>query len=246
MALGADDVFEVPHTMSSPIAAPGGRRKVRVWDLPTRVFHWLLALLVIGLIVTAKAGGNAMEVHFKLGYAVLALLVFRLIWGFVGGRWSRFSSFFFSPAAIVRYLRGRSAAGELSEIGHSPLGSLSVFALLAVLAAQVVTGLMSDDEIAASGPLVRFVSGATSEKATFWHTGPGQWIIIGLVALHVLAVLFYVIVKRKRLVRPMISGDKPMDAEVPPSRDDLASRVGALVALAVGVALALWVAGLRV
>ena len=79
---------------------------VRIWDLPTRLFHWLLALCVIGLVITANVGGNAMVWHFRLGYAVATLLLFRVVWGLVGGHWSRFSSFLYAPASIVRYLKG--------------------------------------------------------------------------------------------------------------------------------------------
>jgi len=220
-------------------------RKVRVWDLPTRLFHWLLAIAVIGLIATAKVGGNAMEVHFLLGYGVLALLVFRLIWGLAGGYWSRFASFIYTPGSLMRYLRGRSDANDMHEIGHSPLGSLSVFALLLVLVAQVATGLFSDDAIAAAGPLVRFVSDQTSDRLTSWHAGPGQWLVIALVVLHVAAVLYYVIVKRKRLIGAMIVGDKLLSGEVPSSKDGAGSRLAAIVALAIGVGLAVWVASLR-
>ena len=96
---------------------------VRIWDLPTRLFHWLLAASVVALVVTAKVGGNAMVWHFRLGYVVLALLAFRLVWGLVGGRWSRFASFVPTPGRLWRYLRGSSAEAE--SAGHSPLGALS-------------------------------------------------------------------------------------------------------------------------
>ncbi len=106
---------------------------IRIWDLPTRLFHWLLAASVVALVVTAKVGGNAMVWHFRLGYVVLALLAFRLVWGLVGGRWSRFASFVPTPGRLWRYLRGSSA--EADSAGHSPLGALSVLALLGVLIA---------------------------------------------------------------------------------------------------------------
>ena len=123
---------------------------VRVWDLPTRLFHWSLVLTTAALIATAKAGGNAMEWHLRLGYVMLALLAFRVAWGLVGGRWSRFASFLYSPARLWRYLSGKGSGAE--DVGHSPLGALSVFALLALLLAQVASGLMSDDEIAVGRP----------------------------------------------------------------------------------------------
>jgi cytochrome b len=222
-----------------------GLRKTRVWDLPTRLFHWLLAFLVIALIVSAHIGGNAMEWHFRFGYAVLSLLAFRILWGFVGGYWSRFARFFYGPATAWRYFRGRSRPDEFHDVGHNPLGSFSVYALLIVLVVQVVSGLVSDDEIASSGPLVRFVSSGLSSKASAWHADVGQWLIIALAALHVLAVLFYVVVKHKQLIGPMISGDKTLPADVPPSLDGWPRRGLALVLFVACVALSVWIAGLR-
>lgn len=218
---------------------PPGLRRVRVWDLPTRLFHWVLAGCVIGSVISAKIGGNAMVWHFRLGYVVLALLAFRLLWGVVGGRWSRFTSFIYSPAAVLRYLRGQGRADEHLDVGHSPTGALSVFALLAILAVQVGTGLVADDEISNTGPLIRFVSGATSSLATSWHKTYGQWLIISLVVLHVAAIAFYLVKKRQNLVGPMISGDKTLPDAVPASADSATSRglaIALLAACAGGVA----------
>lgn len=198
--------------------------RVRVWDLPTRLFHWVLMACVIGSVVSAKIGGNAMTWHFRLGYVVFALLAFRLLWGLLGGRWSRFASFAYAPATTLRYLRGQARPDEHLEVGHSPTGALSVFALLTLLAAQVGTGLFADDEIANAGPMVRFVSGATSSLATGWHKHWGQWLILALVALHVIAILVYRFRKGRDLVTPMWTGDKPLDASVPASVDTLATR----------------------
>lgn len=215
---------------------------VRIWDRPTRIFHWSLAASVIGLVITAKVGGNAMEWHFRLGHLVLALLVFRILWGLIGGRWSRFSAFVYSPVRLVRYVRGMAHPDD--SVGHSPLGALSVFGLLAVLAAQVVTGLLSDDEIAFAGPLTRFVSNAVVGQATGYHKEIGQYLVLGLVALHVLAILFYVLVRKQRLVRPMLHGDKVLAAPVAPSRDDTKTRLLALVVLALSLGLSWWVSTL--
>ncbi|GAA4351270.1 cytochrome b/b6 domain-containing protein [Variovorax defluvii] len=219
-----------------------GASRTRVWDLPTRLFHWLLALAVIGMIATGL--GGVLEWHFRIGYVVLSLLLFRLVWGFVGGRWSRFAAFVYAPRDVVAYLRGRAHADHL--VGHTPLGALSVFALLAILLAQVATGLVADDEIASTGPLNHFVSRAVASVATGWHRSLGQWLVIGLVSLHVLAVLFYVAVKGQRLVRPMVSGDKLLaHGSVAPSRDDAASRLLALLVFAACAAFAAWIASLR-
>lgn len=215
--------------------------KTRVWDLPTRLFHWLLAAGVVALIITAKVGGNAMQWHLQLGHAVLALLVFRLIWGLVGGHWSRFASFVYAPGQLWRELRGQSDA---TAVGHSPLGALSVFALLLVLLAQVGSGLLSDDEISFAGPLTRFVSSDWVGLATWFHSDVGQYLVIGLIALHLLAIAFYVLVYRRVLVRPMLHGDKLLNRPAPASRDDAATRTAATAVAALSAMLAWWVYGL--
>ena len=126
---------------------------VRIWDLPTRLFHWLLVLCVLGLVVTGQMGGNAMLWHFRLGYAVLSLLVFRLVWGFVGGHWSRWQQLPLRLRLVTDYLHQRQTAGTWA--GHNPIGSWSVLLMLGWLLLQVGTGLVSDDEIVAA---VRFLS----------------------------------------------------------------------------------------
>jgi len=205
---------------------------VRIWDLPTRVFHWALAAAVVAAFVSAKIGGNAMVWHFRFGYVVLALLAFRVIWGFVGGRWSRFASFVPTPGRLARYLRGTPAPGEHLDTGHSPLGALSVFALLLVLAAQVGTGLVSDDEIANVGPLNRLVAVETGLAATSYHRTFGQWLVVSLVVLHVAAIVVYRL-RGRHLVAPMWHGDKWLAPPLPPaSTDTLATRLFAAVLIA--------------
>lgn len=211
---------------------------IRIWDLPTRLFHWLLALCVIGLLITGTLGGAWMEWHLRLGYAVLALLLFRLVWGFLGGRWSRFASFIYSPRSLRGYLRGRAPLEHTA--GHTPLGALSVFALLLALATQVGTGLMSDDEIATFGPLTRFVSGETVSAATGFHKNVGQYLVIGLLLLHLLAIAWHLFVKRQPLVKPMVLGDKQLPAPLPPSRDGLWDRALAGTLLGVCAAFVAW------
>jgi cytochrome b len=207
--------------------------KVRVWDLPTRAFHWVLALCVIGSVISAKIGGNALVWHMRLGYVVFTLLAFRILWGLMGGRWSRFVSFIYAPGAVLRYLRGASRAEEHHDVGHSPLGAFSVFGLLAILAVQVGTGLFADDEIATTGPLNKFVSSATGLSLTAWHKGWGQWLIIALVVLHIAAIVFYLVGRKNNLVRPMLTGDKALPIAAPASADGAIHRViaAALVAL---------------
>jgi len=208
---------------------------VRVWDLPTRLFHWTLAATVVGSVVTAKMGGNAMVWHMRLGYLVFTLLAFRVVWGFVGGRWSRFASFVRAPGDVVRYLLGDQRPGDHFEVGHNPLGGVAVLALLGLLALQVASGLVADDEIATFGPLNRFVSGATAKLATAWHTTAGQGGVIALLALHVAAIGYHWLRRKNNLVLPMLHGDKDLPADTPPARDDRVTRAAALV-LAAGCA----------
>lgn len=202
--------------------------RLRVWDLPTRVFHWLLATCVIGSIVSAKIGGSAMIWHFRFGYVIFSLLLFRILWGFVGGHWSRFATFLPTPGALLRYVRG----GEWRRVGHNPLGALSVVAMLVFLCAQVGTGLFADDEISNTGPLYKFVSGSTSQLATTYHKAIGQWVLITLFALHVAAIVYYALRKRQNLTGAMITGDQAVNAALASSRDSASSRLLAAVLIA--------------
>jgi cytochrome b len=172
-----------------------------------------------------------MEWHFRFGYCVFTLLAFRVIWGFTGGHWSRFASFAYPPHQILNYLRTGGSANH--KVGHNPLGALSVFAMLGVLLLQVASGLMSDDEISASGPLVRWVSSNWVSLATWYHKDVGKTILIVLVITHLLAIMFYRLRKNENLVLPMITGDKLLEHEVRPSSDTASDRLKAAVVLLV-------------
>ncbi len=208
---------------------------VRVWDLPTRVFHWALVAAVVGLVTSAQIGGEAMAWHFRFGYAVLTLLLFRILWGLVGGHWSRFASFIYSPATILGYLKGQGKPEH--AIGHNPMGSLSVFAMLAILLLQVGSGLFSDDEIAAAGPLVSLASNTWVSLATHYHAEIGKLILLGLVLLHVGTILFYRFKKGENLVKPMVHGNKETPLTVQSSRDDAKSRLLAVALLLLSAAM---------
>ncbi|ROZ78965.1 cytochrome b/b6 domain-containing protein [Ramlibacter sp. WS9] len=200
--------------------------KVRVWDLPTRLFHWALVACILASLISGYRGGDAMVWHARIGYTVLTLLLFRIVWGFVGGRWSRFASFLYSPGSVVNYLRGKAHPDHL--VGHNPLGAGSVFAMLAFLLAQLATGLIGDDEIAFTGPFNKFVETSKGLAATWYHKRIGQWVILGLVVLHIVAVLYYLWKKNDNLIKPMLHGDKQLGSTAAPSRDDAASRFAAL------------------
>ena len=199
---------------------------VRIWDLPTRLFHWALAACVIGLVITGQLGGNAMVWHFRLGYAVLSLLLFRGVWGLLGGHWSRWSQLPCHPSKLWAYWQDRSPA--LHQAGHNPLGSWSVLAMLFFLALQVATGLISDDEIANSGPLSSLVSGKVVSLATHWHKQWGKLTLILLIGIHVLALAWYGWRKHPSLVPAMWHGNKNLPVSVPASRDTTSGRLLAL------------------
>ncbi len=197
-------------------------RHVKLWDLPTRLFHWLLVTLIIAAIATAKIGGNAMVWHGRIGLAILGLIAFRVIWGLVGSTYSRFTSFLPTPSSIVAYLRG-----QWHGLGHNPLGALSVLGLLAMIAAQVGTGLFSNDDIAFRGPLFGLIDKDFSDTLTSFH----RQIINGLIALivlHLCAIAFYAHVKKDNLVKPMITGWK----NVEPGQASHVLKGGGVIALA--------------
>jgi cytochrome b len=193
---------------------------VKVWDLPTRLFHWLLVALVVVAFVTGKSGGNAMLYHEWCGSSILALLLFRLVWGFIGSAPSRFGTFLSGPAEVFRYAATLPWRDGPRHLSHNPLGGWSVAAMLFALLAQAGTGLFSNDDIATEGPLYGWVSKSVSDRLTAFHL-LNQEVIVVLVAVHVAAVLFHLVYKRENLITPMITGMKPWDddpAESPPQR----------------------------
>ncbi|WP_300708486.1 cytochrome b/b6 domain-containing protein [Limnohabitans sp.] len=203
---------------------------LRIWDLPTRLFHWLLALCLVGLVITGNVGGNAMVWHFRFGYVVFSLLLFRVLWGLMGGHWSRWSSLPLGFSSLRRYLQGRGQASDLA--GHNPLGAWSVLAMLFFLSLQVGTGLISDDEIANMGPLSSSVSGAWVSAATHWHKHWGKLLLILLVLIHLLAIAWYSWRKRQALVQAMWHGDKVLQNPVLATVDSSRTRWIALALMA--------------
>lgn len=212
--------------------------RIRIWDLPTRVFHILLILCIVGLVITGEVGGDAMRIHFLLGYAVLTLVFFRLVWGLVGGHWSRFIHFVPKPSTLKTYLRALRNQHVHPHVGHNPLGALSVLAMLSILLLQVFSGLMSDDEISNAGPWTALVSSDWVEWATEYHGEVGKTLLLTLIGLHVITVLFYKHVKKDDLISPMLHGDKSVPEGTPAARDSFTSRLfalGVLLGCAYGV-----------
>ena len=211
---------------------------VRVWDLPTRVFHWSLAVLVLCSWVSAENG--LLKLHLWSGLAILTLLLFRILWGFVGSSTARFGQFVRSPRQALGYLRAMKRGEVHLHAGHNPAGGWMVLTLLTVLALQAVTGLFSNDGVRFFGPLAARISAAFSDRLTNLH-GTVFDVILVLVWLHIVAVLYYRYVRADDLVAPMITGRKP-DALMPagPPLQFVALR-WAVLCLAFAVLLVWWI-----
>ena len=210
-------------------------KRVLVWDLPTRLFHWLLVVLVVISFVSGNIGGNAMQYHEWSGFTILALLLLRLVWGVVGSRESRFATFVRGPSTVVRYATTILRSDSTPFRGHNPLGGWSIIAMLLALLVQAATGLFANDDITTEGPLFDWVSKATSDWLTRVHK-LNQEVIIALVCIHVLAVLFYLFHKLENLVNPMITGVKEWRGTGPQpatGRSWIAALIAGLAALAV-------------
>lgn len=206
---------------------------VKVWDLPLRLFHWLLVICVIGALVTIKLGGTWMIWHGRFGLAIIGLLSFRLVWGIAGSTHARFVSFFPTPRRVIRYLRG-----QWEGLGHNPLGALSVFALIGLFGFQALSGLVATDDIAFSGPLTRAVSSDFSSLMSGWHRRTEELLYL-LVGLHVLAIVIYR-VRGHNLLGPMIHGYKK--APHPAAEQANGGRWPALIIALALAALAVWAA----
>jgi len=189
----------------------GDKKRVRIWDLPVRLFHWTLVILLATSYFSGRAGGDWMKLHFWSGYAILTLLLFRIAWGFVGSTTARFSHFVKGPAAWFVYLRN-FAAGRTYEVGHNPVGGIMVVVLILAVLAQAVAGLFSADTDmgTVNGPLANSIADKWVDRLTSFHQ---SWVnvILCLVALHVLAALTYLVWKRQNLIGAMFTGHKPLE-----------------------------------
>lgn len=205
--------------------------RIKLWDLPTRIFHWSLVALLVFAVITGQIGGGAIDWHGKIGLAILGLLAFRIVWGVLGSTYSRFSSFFPTPATLAAYRKG-----QWHGVGHNPLGAFSVFALLGLLALQVATGLLSNDDIAFNGPLSGLIGKDLSDRLSGVHEFTSN-LLMALVALHVVAIVFYVRIKKDNLVKPMITGWK----DVQPGQENSAKSAtgGGKIALVIALLIAL-------
>jgi cytochrome b len=210
---------------------------IRLWDLPVRLFHWATVALVAGLWATHAFG--KMDVHIKLGMALLFIVSFRIFWGFLGSDTARFTRFIKAPAAIRAYLQSGRAADGSPVVGHNPLGALSVIALIGLLAVQIGLGLFATDTDAIySGPLNFKVSFETAEKLTELHE-VGFNLILLLVLIHLAAIIYYAVKKKDRLIPPMITGKKTYVEPVAQPKSAPWWRL--VLALALALAVSYWV-----
>jgi cytochrome b len=210
---------------------------MRVWDLPTRVFHWLLVLLIPASYVSVKL--NKMDIHMALGHTMLALLLFRWTWGAIGSDTARFARFLRSPANALRHLFRIGVREPDTQVGHNPAGGWMVLVMLALLSVQVGSGLCANDGGGAEGPLAKYVGDAWSDRLSLVHAISFK-LILAAIGIHVLAILAYAVFKRQDLIRPMVSGKKRLPAATPAPR--MASPLLALTILVVAAAVSAIVA----
>lgn len=190
------------------------KQKVLVWDLPTRIFHWSLVILIPFMWFSADQGGSWMAWHLRAGLLILGLLLFRISWGFFGSDTSRFTQFIRGPQSMKSYLQGRLS--ENQQPGHNPVGALMVITLLLALLVQVITGLFSADEntYLYSGYLNSWVSSSTGTWFRTIHTEFFWW-LVALITAHVVVVVSYKVFKKKNYITPMITGYKELPAPLP-------------------------------
>lgn len=199
-----------------------------VWDVPTRLFHWLVVVLVAAAYATAKL--NWMDWHVRIGEALLALVLFRLLWGFFGSETARFHGFLRAPAAAWRHLRHVFHREADLQVGHNPAGGWMVLLLLALLLGETLSGLYVNNDVADDGPLTQWVPAWAANAITALHTI--LWdALLAAVALHLLAIALYAIAKGHNLLRPMLTGRKLLPARINPPRP--ASAMLALLLLIV-------------
>jgi cytochrome b len=207
-----------------------------VWDLPLRVFHWLLVLSLTSAYITAELGFDWKQIHIYLGYLTIGLVVFRIIWGFVGPRHARFANFLTGPSVVWRYAKGLAAGTMIQTAGHNPLGGISVIIMLVLVGFQAGTGLFATDDIVWTGPYNAAVGEATADRLTAWHHINFNILLVA-VALHIMAIAFYFLVKKQNLVAAMLHGKKPVPAHEAISKSEV---VKALIVIVISAGLVYW------
>jgi cytochrome b len=188
-------------------------KTISVWDIPVRLFHWSLATSILLQFITAQIGGNAMEWHRRIGYFVIGLILFRVVWGFVGSYHARFKNFVRAPAVVIAYAKSLFKKDSPHYVGHNPMGALSVLAVMVAVGFQTVTGLFSNDDIMLEGPYASMVSKAFSDQMTSLHKLNSNVILV-LIGLHLSAIVFYAVFKKEQLIEAMLTGKKELDTSI--------------------------------
>lgn len=219
-----------PKPTSVDSAKPVERVRVPVWDWPVRFVHWAIVLLLVALIVTGKLGDEWLAWHMRFGQAMLALVLFRATWGFVGSRNARFRAFLHGPRAIARYTRSLIRRSHEVHATHNPLGGWMVVVLLVALLAQASAGLFANDDILWEGPLAKRVTKDTSDAISTFHRR-FWWAIVGLSAVHIGAVLSYLALLKENLTHAMLTGRKLLPEGVADAEHATASSSKALALL---------------
>jgi cytochrome b len=212
--------------------ADAGGAAPRVWDLPLRLCHWGLALAVAAAFASHYAGTAAFAWHVRAGCAVLALVAFRVAWGFVGTRHARFASFVRGPRATLAELRALGAPPGAPRAGHTVLGGWMALTLLGALLVQALTGLVANDGVLDSGPLAAYLSRRLGDRLSGWHEAVSSLLLV-LVALHVAAALGYRLLRHDDRIGPLVTGRRaglPSSADIGPERRLLAVLLFALAA----------------
>lgn len=222
--------------MDAGLNGAGDPVAVRVWDWPVRIVHWAMVLLLVALLTTAWIGGDAMTWHMRAGEAMLTLVLFRIVWGFVGSRYARFSSFVRGPRAVIAYARSILTPQREAHIGHNPLGGWMVVALLLALLFQTGTGLFTNDDVLTDGPLVRLITKDLSDTLSSLHRR-NAWIVGFLACAHIAAVVFYLVALKENLIKPMLHGAKSLPAvHVAATREESGSvKAGVLLGVCAAV-----------
>lgn len=181
-----------------------------VWDLPLRLFHWLLVICIGGAWYTSEQQGELVELHMQFGYAILGLAIFRLIWGFVGTRHSKFNHFFPTPTRLANYFKSFKTSSADNYAGHNPLGSLMLLLMIFLIFAQAISGLFIDDDIFSSGPYYGTISAEAEKIMKLIHHNAFDF-LLAAIGLHISAALYYRLIKKQDFITPMITGKKSSD-----------------------------------
>ncbi len=222
--------------MSEAAGMSSESRRVLVWDGAVRAFHWLLVALIGFMWWSGEEKGDWLIYHFYAGYAVCALIAFRIIWGFVGGTHARFSDFIYGPKAVIAYLKTLPSRSATLFAGHNPVGGWSVVLMILGVLVQVSTGLFANSEdVGIEGPLAKWVSADVSNLLSYIHYINFN-VLLALMAVHIGAVVYYLLYKKENLILPMFSGQKRLPPVLALAQRHSGGWLRALIVLAITAA----------